>query len=54
MNVQYKKPEMNFVSLRNENKVAGTCWGYHGTPTQLFYDSEGQGFVSFQIAAPAR
>ena len=52
MNTQnYKKPELKFVSLRNEESVANTCWGHHGTDTNLFCDISGKGFVSFQIAA---
>ena len=52
MNTQnYEKPELKFVSLRNEDAVANTCWGYHGTTTKLFCDISDKGFVSFQIAA---
>lgn len=47
---KYEKPELNFVSLRNEEKIANTCWGYHGTGTNLYCDIGGTGFVSFQIA----
>lgn len=47
--MKYEKPALEFVSLRNEAAVADTCWGYHGTPTQLFCDIEGEGYMSFQI-----
>lgn len=47
----YEKPAMKFVALRNEEKVADTCWGYHGTDTKLYCDISDKGFVSFQIAA---
>lgn len=45
----YEKPAMKFVALRNEEKVANTCWGYHGTNTKLYCDISDKGFVSFQI-----
>ncbi|MDY2814555.1 MAG: hypothetical protein SOU03_11500 [Dorea sp.] len=45
----YEKPAMKFVLLRNEEKVAATCWGYHGTNTELYCDISDKGFVSFQI-----
>lgn len=52
MNTQrYEKPELKFVSLRNEESVAETCWGFHGTNTKLYCDISGKGFVSFQIKA---
>ena len=41
---------MKKVSLQNENRVADTCWGYHGTDTRLYCDLEGEGWASFQIA----
>lgn len=47
----YEKPEMKFVLLQNEEKVAATCWGYHGTDTELYCDISDKGFVSFQIGA---
>lgn len=45
----YEKPAMKFMNLRNENTVAATCWGYHGTTTKLYCDLEGVGYCSFQI-----
>ena len=45
----YEKPAMKFVSLRNESKVANTCWGGHGGSMKWYYDTEGPGYVSFQI-----
>lgn len=52
MNVKnYEKPQLKFISLRNEDSVAATCWGYHGTDTKLYYDTDGEGWVSFQIAS---
>ena len=32
---KYEKPALKFVELRNEEAVANTCWGYHGTDTKL-------------------
>ena len=46
---KYEKPEVKFVALRNEEAVANTCWGYHGTDTVLYCDIPGEGYVSFQI-----
>ncbi len=45
----YEKPTLKFVSMRNEDSVANTCWGYHKKGTTLYYDSEGPGWMSFQI-----
>lgn len=45
----YEKPTMTFVSLRSEDAVANTCWGYHGTNTVLYCDIPGEGYMSFQI-----
>lgn len=47
---QYEKPAMKFVKLRNQEEVANTCWGYHGTDTLLYCDVSGEGYFSFQIA----
>lgn len=47
---RYEKPAMKFVSLMNEEAVANTCWGYHGTDTLLYCDIPGEGYFSFQIA----
>lgn len=49
--VTYEKPRMTFVSLRNEEKVANTCWGFAGKDNRLFCNIEGEGYLSFQIAA---
>lgn len=46
----YEKPSMQFVSLRNEETVADTCWGHHGTNTRMYCDVSGEGFLSFRIA----
>ena len=46
----YEKPMLKFASLRNEDTVANTCWGYHGTDTKLYCDIPGEGYFSFQIA----
>lgn len=48
---RYEKPAVKFVSLRNEEAVANTCWGYHGTETNLYCDIPGEGYCSFQISA---
>ena len=50
MTEQYEKPVMKFVELRNREEVANTCWGYHGTGTNLYCDIPGEGYVSFQIS----
>ena len=47
----YEKPKIKVVSLQNENAVANTCWGYHGTNTRLYCDLEGEGYASFQIGS---
>lgn len=46
---RYEKPELKFVALRNEENVANTCWGHHGSGTRLYCDLEGEGWASFQI-----
>lgn len=48
-NTNYEKPKMKFVSLRNKKEVANTCWGGHGNKMTWFYDTQGTGYVSFQI-----
>lgn len=48
--VVYEKPAMEFVSLRSEEAVADTCWGYHGSSQVFYWDFDGEGFMSFQIA----
>ena len=50
MTKQYEKPAMKFVELRSREEVANTCWGYHGTGTDLYCDIPGEGYFSFQIA----
>lgn len=50
-NRTYEKPKMKFVSTRNEEAVADTCWGHHNKGTTLYYDTEGLGYVSFKIAS---
>ncbi len=47
---EYEKPALKFVSVRNEETVANTCWGYHGSDTKLYCDVSGEGYFSFQIA----
>lgn len=49
LNTVYEKPKMEFVNVQNENKIANTCWGYHGTDTLLYCDIPGKGYLSFQI-----
>ena len=49
MKKTYKKPNLKFVSMRNEKSVAKTCWGNHGKGTQYYYDIEGPGWVHFYI-----
>lgn len=51
MTQKYEKPTMEFVSLRNEESVAATCWGNHGKGTEYFCDLDGKGYVSFQIGS---
>lgn len=46
----YSKPELKFVELRNEKKVANVCWGGAGTETAWYYDIKDTGYVSFQIS----
>lgn len=50
MNKQnYTKPELKFVTLRNQESVAEKCWGNHGTGYE-YYDTMGKGYVGFTIA----
>ena len=48
---KYQKPTLKYVSLQNEEAIANTCWGYHGTETVLYCDIPGEGYCSFQIAS---
>lgn len=48
-NRTYEKPNMKFVSTRNEEAVANVCWGGHENRMTWYYDTEGAGYVSFQI-----
>ena len=45
----YEKPKMKFVSLRNKKEVAYRCWRGHGNRDTWYYDTQGPGYVSFQI-----
>lgn len=51
--VTYEKPRMTFVSLRNEEKVAATCWGNHGKGIVYYCDIPTVGYMSFEIGAGA-
>lgn len=46
----YEKPKMTFVSLENQENIANTCWGNHGTGYK-YYDTLGVGYVAFTIEA---
>lgn len=46
----YEKPHVKYVSLQNEAKIANTCWGHHSSGQELYYDTEGPGFIGFKIA----
>jgi len=48
--INYEKPMLKFVSIRNESKVAATCWGHHSSGKTLFCDTPGIGYMSFQIS----
>lgn len=45
----YEKPSLRFVSLRSREAVANTCWGNAGKGVTYFYNTQGTGYVSFQI-----
>lgn len=47
--ITYEKPRMTFVSLRNESKVADTCWGNHGKGVVYYCDIPSVGYMSFEI-----
>lgn len=47
--MRYEKPALEFVSLRNDNEVAATCWGNHGKDVYMYCDIPGVGYMSFQI-----
>lgn len=49
MKEAYEKPTLRFVSLRSRDAVAGTCWGGHSGTKTWYYNTEGPGYVSFQI-----
>lgn len=50
MNIKtYEKPVIKFVSLKNEEAIANTCWGHHNKGTVLYCDIPGEGYCSFQI-----
>lgn len=50
---EYKEPEIQFISLNPSEKVASPCWAYavNNKPSpKYYYDLEGPGYVSFEIA----
>lgn len=50
--MNYKKPEVKFVSLRNEKRIAnGNCWSKEASNNgkTWYYDTEGLGYISFTL-----
>lgn len=45
----YETPDVELVSMRNEKEVANTCWGGHSNSMTWYYDTQGEGYVSFEI-----
>lgn len=46
---KYESPKVEFQSIRLNEKVANTCWGYHSSSKELFYDYKGTGYIGFYI-----
>ena len=50
---KYEKPRIEFHDLQLKEEIANTCWGGHikknGKGSTWFYDTKGEGYVSFQI-----
>ena len=47
----YESPKIDFQELQLREEISATCWGNHGKDVTYNYDTEGLGYVSFQIAA---
>lgn len=46
---KYEKPTIEFHGLQLKEDIANTCWGGHGNTMTWYYDTKGEGYVSFQI-----
>lgn len=46
---KYESPNINFKSIKINEKIANTCWGYHSSSKELYYDYKGTGYIGFYI-----
>lgn len=46
---KYVKPSIRIVELRNREKIAGICWALSNQGGISFYNTEGEGWVSFKF-----
>lgn len=50
MNKGYEKPQMKFVLLRSDRKIADPCWSTHDKD-MTYYDYAGAGYVGFTVGS---
>lgn len=50
MKKKYESPKIEFQDLQLKEDIANVCWGGHGNSMTWYYDIDGPGYVSFQIA----
>lgn len=48
---QYESPKIEFQSIKLNEKIANTCWGYHSNSKELYYDVKGSGYIGFYITS---
>ena len=46
---KYESPKVEFQKIRLNEKIANTCWGYHSSSKELYYDYKGTGYIGFYI-----
>lgn len=46
----YQSPEIEFQDMQLKEDIANVCWGGHSYARTWYYDTEGTGYVSFQIS----
>ncbi|MBC5630258.1 hypothetical protein H8S20_15460 [Clostridium sp. NSJ-6] len=46
---KYISPEIEFKKINIRENIANTCWGYHSSSKELFYDYKGKGYIGFYI-----
>lgn len=49
---QYTSPAVRFETLRLQESIADTCWGWanRNGVDNMYYDTEGKGYVHFSVS----